>query len=203
MKRAIHVNTVIGHHLVLHGYGQWLGNDPRGSGSTKLRQEKFADLGPVHFGRKRQQPSKQELRDFYREAEPRLEHETIWFDERDRIVIAFAFEHVVKTCGYAVWSCAVLQNHAHLVLRIHRDDGHLMWEHLAFAARDALRRDGLIPHDHPAWSNRPYVVFKRSVIEVRSAIKYVNDNPEKHGLPRQSYPWVVEYDGFPFHKKRK
>jgi hypothetical protein len=33
-------------------------------------------------------------------------------------------------------------------------------------------------------------------------VKYVEDNPEKHGLAPQVYPWVAEYDGYPFHKKR-
>jgi hypothetical protein len=70
MARIIRVNTVIAHHHVFHGYGHWLSNDLRGSGSTELRQEKFADLGPVHTGRKaeHEQPAREELRAFYREA---------------------------------------------------------------------------------------------------------------------------------------
>jgi len=34
-------------HLILTSYGFWLGNDPRGSGSDRLRQGKFAELGPI------------------------------------------------------------------------------------------------------------------------------------------------------------
>jgi hypothetical protein len=85
-----HERIIIAHHVVIHAYGQWLGNDPRGSGSTELRQKKFEDLGPIHHGRKIIQPTREELRAFYRKAEPRLDHETIWFDQRCREVIAAA-----------------------------------------------------------------------------------------------------------------
>jgi hypothetical protein len=176
------------------GYGHWLGNDPRGSGSVDLRAEKLAELGPIHFGRKKQQPSRDELRKFYGEAEKLLDHPVIWFDQRMRGVIAEAYAGVAKQFGYTVWSCAVMQDHAHELLRIHRDKGDLMWERMALASRDALRADGLVPSDHPVWSNRPYVVFKTSVPAVRKCVKYIEDNPRKHGLPRQVYPWVTRYD---------
>jgi REP element-mobilizing transposase RayT len=203
MGQVIHVNTVIAVHLVIHGYGHWLANDLRGSGSTELRQEKFEDLGPVHTGRKRVQPSKKDLRAFYKEAEGLLKYPTIWFDEPARLVIASALEQVCKKGGYTAWACAVLQNHAHLLLRTHRDKGDLMWENAAVAARDALWDAGLVTRGHPVWSNRPYFVFKTNVPMVRRCVKYVEENPEKHGLASQIYPWVVKYDGYPFHKKHK
>jgi hypothetical protein len=186
MGKTIRIDqAVIAVHLVMTGYGHWLSNDPRGSGSTQLRQEKFEDLGPVHFGRKRKQPTKRELREFYKEAEKLLEYDTLWFDARVRRVIAQAFEQVCADRRYVAWACAVLQNHGHLVLRTHKDRGHLMWEYMVIAARDALRREALIPKDHPVWSNRPYVVFKTTVPQVENAVEYVDDNPEKHGLSRQ------------------
>jgi hypothetical protein len=123
MGKVVRVNTVIANHLVISGYGHWIPNDPRGSGSTELREEKFEELGPIHFGRKTEQPPTEEIREFYREVEQRLEHETLWFDEGARIAIASAFARVLKERGYTCWACAVLQDHAHLLLRIHRDPG--------------------------------------------------------------------------------
>ena len=171
---------------MLHGYGHWIPNDPRGSGSGEVREEKFDGLGPIHLGRKRDQPSKEELKKFYANAEELLSFETIWFDERMRQVIAEAFARVTKERGYTVWACAVLQNHAHVVDRVHRDSGEMMWLHYAVASRDALRQAGLVPPNHPVWSNRPYVVYKTTVPLVRRAVKYVQDNPPKHGLSRAS-----------------
>ena len=112
-----HERVIIGHHQILHGYGQWLANDPRGSGSEYLREEKFADLGPVHCGRKRVQPTRDELKRFYHQATPRLEFEPIWFDGAKRQALADAFAHVVTARRYTVWACAILANHAHLCIR--------------------------------------------------------------------------------------
>ena len=78
-----------------------------------------------------------------------------------------------------------------------------MWNHLALATRDALRSAKLVPPDHPVWSSRPYVVFKTTVRAVYKAVEYVEDNPGKEGLPRQSYQWVEMYDGWPQAKKAR
>lgn len=32
-----HRRPIIAHHLILHGYGHWFPNDPRGSGSDEVR----------------------------------------------------------------------------------------------------------------------------------------------------------------------
>jgi hypothetical protein len=45
-----------------------------------------------------------------------------------------------------------------------------------------------------------YVVFKTTVRAVRVGIDYINDNPEKEGLPRQNHSFVVPYDGWPEHR---
>jgi hypothetical protein len=68
---------VIAVHLVFHGYGFWLPNDLRGSGSTEVRKDELRELGDPHFGRRPDwdQPSRDELKEFSRQAEPMLEHE--------------------------------------------------------------------------------------------------------------------------------
>ncbi|MBI3864453.1 MAG: hypothetical protein HY290_21435 [Planctomycetia bacterium] len=91
-----HSRIVIGHHQILHGYGHWLPNDPRGSGSQEIRDEKFADLGPVHFGRKQVQPSRQALREFRREAEPLLDFPLIWFDDAKRQALGDSIAQVIR-----------------------------------------------------------------------------------------------------------
>ena len=48
---------VIAHHLIWTVYGTWLPNDPRGSGSRAIACDVLRDLGDVHYGRKRVQPS--------------------------------------------------------------------------------------------------------------------------------------------------
>lgn len=200
MGRIIHDSSVIAHHLVFSGYGQWLSNDLRGSGSTELRQEKFAEFGPIHFGRKWEQPSFADIKTFYRAAELKLSYPPIWFEQRERVAIGDAFGTVIREVGYTVWSCAVMHGHAHLNVRIHRDDARTIWMKFAIAARDAIRSLVNIPY-HPVWSSRPYGVYQYNPLDVRRVNKYIFDNPKKEGLSAQIYLWVLPYDGWPWHKR--
>jgi hypothetical protein len=133
--------SVIGHHLILTGYGHWLPNDVRGSGSREVRSEELQPLGEIHFGRKEVQPPREELREFHLQAVEKLYHPVLWFDEAKRQAIAYAFQKVVTRRSYTVWACAILRNHPHLCIRRHRDDALTMWTELARASREALKMD--------------------------------------------------------------
>lgn len=194
-------NSVLAHHLILHGYGHWLPNDPRGSGSDELRQEKFDQLGAVHKGRKRVQPSREKLRAFSQNAKPILDFEPLWFDVRKRQAIGDAFAGLVKNTGYTVWACAILKNHVHLCVRRHRDDAVTIWKQFANASRSALLQIDEIDDGHPVWSDRPYKVFLYSPEEIWRTIKYIGQNPGKERLVAQHWSFVKEYDNWPFHKK--
>lgn len=197
-----HRRIIIGHHLILHGYGHWLPNDPRGSGSQELREEKFADLGPIHFGRKPVQPLREELKEFWNEARPRLDFPILWFDDAKRQAIGDAFAEVVAKQRYTVWGCAVLSNHAHLCIRRHRDDALTMWRAFAQASRERLRRSAGVDPGHPVWSERPYKVFLYTPEEVRQRVRYIEQNPVKEASVPQRWPFVTPYDGWPFRRNR-
>ena len=184
---------ILASHLVFHGYGQWLSNDPRGSGSDTIRKEELKELGQIHHGRKRIQPPRKELKAFYQKAEPLLDHPVIWFTDEMRRVMAEAVARVARARGYAIWAWAVCGNHGHSVVRSHRDRSEVIWQHIADATRDALRAAGLVPPDHPVWSHRPYKVFLYTDDDVIDRIGYVEKNPEKEGLPRQQYDFVKPY----------
>lgn len=66
----------------------------------------------------------------------------------------------------------------------------------------SIARNGGVSSDHPIWSDRPYAVFLHTPDDVRRVVKYIDDNPGKHRLPPQSWPFVKPYDGWPFHHKR-
>ena len=194
---------IIAHHLILSGYGHWLPNDPRGSGSEEIREEKLSDLGPIHHGRKQIQPPRQELKQFYRDANPLLDFEPIWFDDAKRQAIAEAFARVVENPRYTVWACAVLSNHAHLCIRRHRDDAVTMWNAFAETSRAALGRlfeD--LADDYPLWSNRPYKVFLDSPEDVRRVVAYIQRNPARENLRPQTLSFVQPYDGWPHNGQR-
>ncbi|MCH7988056.1 MAG: transposase [Planctomycetes bacterium] len=193
--------TTIAHHLLLHAYGHWLPNDPRGSGSGKLRQEKFDHLGAIHKGRKKVQPSRKELREFSQDAKPFLDFELFWFDAEKRQAIGNAFAELVEKTGYTVWACAILKNHVHLCVRRHRDDAVTIWKRFAEASRSALLQIDEIDDGHPVWSDRPYKVFLYSPEDIWRTTKYIEQNRVKEGLAAQQWSFVKEYDNWPFHKK--
>jgi len=196
--------AIIGHHLIWTLYGHWLANDLRGSGSQELKEEKFAPLGPVYHGRKPEllQPQRQELREFYRQADPLLQHKKFWLDETRRHAIGDAFSEVVAAESYTVWACAVLSNHAHMVIRRHRDDALTLWHRFADATRLRLREFDKLDPEHPVWSDRPYKVFLKTPEAIRSCISYIKANPEKEKLAAQTYGFVQAYNNWPFHKPR-
>src|SRR5215218_3894876 len=56
---------VLGYHLVWTAYGWWLPNDPRGSMSGTIESDVIAQLGELHYGRKRVQLASRDIRRFY------------------------------------------------------------------------------------------------------------------------------------------
>jgi hypothetical protein len=184
---------ILAHHLVISGYGFWIPNDPRGSGSLELRQEKFKPLGPIHPGRKKIQPSRQKLRMFSTDAERILDHDLLWFDAGTRDLIGAAFAEVIARRGYTVWACFVGTNHAHLCIRYHRDRYETMHANLAAQSRTSLLELGKAEPAHPVWAERPYSVFLHTPDDILRVIEYIRENAAKSGLPEQAWDFVKPY----------
>jgi REP element-mobilizing transposase RayT len=182
--------VILASHLIWTGYGHWLPNDPRGSGSDSLRKDELAPLGPIHHGRNTVQPPRTQLKQFYREATEVLEHPTLWFNDEMRRILGDAMGRAGNEHGYTVFAFAVCSNHAHAVIRSHRDRSESIWMNLAEAGRSALRTAELVSPNHPVWATRPYKVFLRAHEDVRGRIKYVSQNPVKEGLAPQRWEFV-------------
>jgi len=194
---------VIGHHMMLTGYGHWLPNDPRGSMSLDVYSPRLAELAQVHFGRKRRQPSLRELREFYEKAAPLLAYPVLWFDSAKRQAIAKVIGSIVGREKLTCYACAVLTNHIHLLIRRHRLKAEEMLGILKRDIRDHLRASGSVPADHPVFSADHRVFFKSDPQAVRNCIGYIRRNFRKHGLPVQEYPFVTPYNDWPFHNRLK
>lgn len=59
---------VLAYHLIWVAYGWWLPNDLRGSMSRGIASDVIADLGALHYGRKKIQPASLDIRAFYERA---------------------------------------------------------------------------------------------------------------------------------------
>ncbi|HUN81972.1 MAG TPA: transposase [Phycisphaerae bacterium] len=186
--------VVIAHHLILTGYGHWLPNDPRGSLSPEIKAGKLFPLGDVHLGRKMPQPLRENVRRFSRRAAAKLEHRILWFDAARRQAIAEMFSEVINAEGYTCFACAIMSNHAHLVIRKHRDKAEMMIRKLKNQSAARLRVELQLPL-HPIWSGNPFKRFIITPKQLRETISYVRANPMKSGLPVQKFEFVKPYRG--------
>jgi REP-associated tyrosine transposase len=194
--------TVIAYHLIWTNYGTWLANDPRGSRSHRVYTPELAEFGAAHFGRRKVQPSRKTVHEFYTEAEPRLQFPALRFDAAQRQAVGNAFEEIVRKCTYTCYACAIMPDHVHLVIRKHRDSAEQIIGNLQGMSRAWLLKCDLAPEEHPVWTKNGWRVFLSTPAEVWSRIRYIENNPEKEGLSRQAWPFVVPYDNWPFHKRR-
>lgn len=192
---------VICQHLQATLYSHWLPNDPRGSNSIEIRKESLEELGPILPGRQPIQPPREELKEFYREANPLLEHKPFWIDDAKRQALADAFAQVIVGL-YTVWACAICSNHVHFLIRAHRDTAEQMWLRLTDAGREALQRFPDVGPNHPVWSSAPWTTFLFTPADVWDRIGYVERNPMKEGLPPQRWPFVQPYNNWPLHRRK-
>jgi hypothetical protein len=193
--------VIIAHHIILTGYGHWLPNDPRGSMSRQIRTGNLRALGGGHYGRRQDQPRREDLRAFRRNASTRLAHTLLWFDAPQRQAIGEAFGAVIAAERLTCYACVVLRNHAHLVTRRHRLQAEEMISLLRERSRQLLSRRGPLPAYHPLWSSDPYVAFKDTPQAVSAAIRYIQSHFAKHNIEPQNWDFAVPYDNWPFHKK--
>jgi REP element-mobilizing transposase RayT len=191
---------VIAYHLIWTAYGWWLPNDPRGSGSTTIRNDIIAELGELHFGRKLVQPAGHIVRGFYDEAADLLKHPLLTFETAARETIAAAFAEVVARERYTCYACAIMPDHVHILIRKHKHQAEQMIEALKTQSRLRLSAQSHRSATHPTWTaGHGWKVFLDHPDDVRRTIGYIERNPLPIGLPAQNWPFVSRYDNWPLH----
>ena len=188
---------IIAYHLVWTNYGTWLPNDPRGSGSQRVAAGQLAELGPLHFGGRKTQPSPSAVREFYDRADERLYFQVVRFTQPQIDLVASGLADAMLEHTYMCYACAILPDHAHLVVRKHKHRAEAMIDRLQAATRLRLSTADAIPCNRPVWTLGGWKRFLSSPAAVRIAIGYVQNNPLKAGLPQQPWPFVKPHDGWP------
>jgi REP element-mobilizing transposase RayT len=162
----------------------------------------ISELGALHHGRKRVQPSSREIRAFYEDAAKKLKHPLLKLTHSDVMIVAQAFEEIIREENYTCYACAIMPDHVHMVIRKHKHVAEQMIENLQNASAVALLESGARPEDHPVWGGPGWKVFLDSPEDIWRTIPYVEDNPTKMRLSRQTWSFVTPYDNWPFHKQR-
>jgi REP element-mobilizing transposase RayT len=177
---------VIAYHLIWTAYGCWLPNDPRGSGSKSIHCDILAELGALHYGRKKVQPAGGVVRAFYQEAAGLLKHPLLHFDAAARQEIAAAFAAEIENQAYTCYGCAIMPDHVHLLIRKHKHQAEEMMDCLKEVSRWRVGMREAWRDDHPVWTGGGWKVFLDHPDEVWRTIRYIERNPLALGLPVQA-----------------
>jgi len=190
---------VIAHHLIWTAYGYWLPNDPRGSMSRTIASDVIAELGELHYGRREVQPAAADVRAFRDRAREVLKFPLLDFPTQLFPVIANVLGSAIEKHRYTCYACAIMPDHVHALIRKHKHKAEEMLDNLQEESRSRLRDVGARSPDHPVWGGPGWKVFLDHPDAVRRTIRYIEDNPGKWNLPRQQWPFVKAYDGWPLH----
>ena len=145
---------VIAYHLTWTAYGFWLPNDPRGSMSHCIAADVIAELGTLHYGRKRVQPAGWVVREFRKRAEEVLKFPVQRLSINDMNAVAGAIAEAIRQHVYTCYACAIMPDHVHILIRKHKKQAEEMIEDFQSASRLRLRSCGNRAADHPVWEDR-------------------------------------------------
>jgi REP element-mobilizing transposase RayT len=193
---------LIAYHLIWTAYGSWLPNDPRGSMSTSVGCDAIAELGELHYGRRKRQPGRDVVREFYQAAADALKYPRLLFTSDEFNILAGGLANGVRESGYMCYAAAIMPDHVHVVIRKHRQTAEEMIARLQGASRLAIfgHKLELLADEHPVWTSGGWKGFLGTPKRVHTTIRYVEQNPVKDGLPAQNWPFVTAYNNWPFHK---
>ena len=198
-----HKNVIVGYHIIFGMYGFWLPNDPRGSWSQFVGSRELYRVGPATKTTERRSLAHRQHNLTQRlEAKKKLQHPSVVLTGIQARAVGRGFARYFSRSGVAAWACAILSDHVHLVVGCGRYEVEKMVIGLKSRATAALKKEGIHPHN--ALRQRTGSVpkcFARGAWKVYldpedldRAIRYVEKNPVKEGLPRQRWSFVTRVD---------
>jgi REP element-mobilizing transposase RayT len=195
-----------GMHLIFSTYGFWLPNDPRGSGSTRVRAQHIYEAGgeatKVHTTYSvANRPHDMRLR---RAAKEALKYPAVESTGMQARAVGRGIAAICPKVGLVVHACAILPDHVHVVVAAHRLGGDEVIECLKRASTRGMNKEGLHPLQAfprangrlpSPWAGGGWKVYLDTPAEMRSRIRYVEQNPVRAGFPPQRWSFVVPYMG--------
>ena len=194
---------VLAYRVIFCLYGFWLPNDPRGSWSDFVGAWEL-----VRFGRSTQTHSRRSLaqdrhdRELREAAKRALKYPPVALTGLQARAVGRGFGEYVRKSGIVMHACSILPAHVHGVIARHTFQVEAIVNQLKGYATRQLVAEGLhplaayaAPDPRPpsCWARGQWKVFMDSPDDIVRSCGYVVDNPEKEGLPPQTYPFVTPY----------
>ncbi|NOG55010.1 MAG: hypothetical protein HND57_11935 [Planctomycetes bacterium] len=129
-----------------------------------------------------------------------LKYPPVRLTHKQRLAVAGGFGQYFRERGLRAWACAIVPDHIHLVLESGSYDPKRLVVQLKGGATRALKQQGIHPLKQYAdehgtvpkcFAKGQWVVYL-DPDDVGPAIRYVNNNPVKEGLPSQVWPFIAE-----------
>jgi REP element-mobilizing transposase RayT len=188
---------ILAYHVIFGAYGFWLPNDPRASWSTFVRSFELYRLGPATTVTTRRslahEPHDVERRLLGKEL---LKFPAVQLTGVQARAVAHGFRQASEEGPNVLHACSILPEHVHLVIARHDRTINRIVGHLKARATQQLHDEQLwLDPAHPVWAKGCWKVFLDNPEAMRRAIEYVERNPLKEGKQRQSWRFVVPYQG--------
>src|SRR5882724_9546468 len=137
----------LAYHAIFSAFGQWLPNDPRGSGSSFVGAKHLRKFGPATGleDRGRSVAGKPHDVQLRLAAKKALQRPAVLFNGHQALSVSRGFHDYVRKSELTVWACAIMPDHVHLVVARHRLLIETIVEQLKGAATNRLLDDGVHP----------------------------------------------------------
>ena len=198
------MQPIIAHHLIWSTYGFWLPNDERGSWSDEVHAPNLKRFGPATKVTTHRSVAGNRFNPVIRqEARAALKYPHVRLSGIQAHAVARGIASDTHSISLAIYGLAVMPDHVHLVVCVHRDwTGLQLLTRLKSAATRRLTADGLHPLAAHAdadgktptpWATRGWVRFLHKPEDILSRVLYVNDNPPEAGLPAQTWKFITPF----------
>lgn len=195
---------ILASHVIISCYGFWLPNEERGSWSDFVRSwELFRRFGPAtKVDTHRSVARRPYDRALKRQMQESLKYPVVLFNGLQARAVARGFAQQVRKSEYSVYACAILNDHAHLVVGRHSYDVVQVVNLLKGAASRQLQAEGIhplqgFPRPNGAlpspWASKCWKVFLDDEEDVRRAIAYTENNPVKENKRLQKWSFVAPF----------
>lgn len=191
---------VLGYHVVLGMYGFWLPNDPRGSWSDFVWSDDLRAFGPAtKVTRRRSVAAVPHDRAWRQAAKRALKYPPVALSDAQILAAGRGVAIACELCGVDVRACAILREHAHLVIARGLKSIEAVVAEIKQRVTLQFGRELLHPMEghrqpsgrrHSPWARGFWKVFLNGDADIERSIGYVDANPERDGLPPQHWDFV-------------
>ena len=176
---------IIAYHAIFTTYGTWLPNDPRGSYSKEIYNSQLDVLAGIKYGRQNPQPPRNLSVKFWTVATPLINRPPFFIDDKSRQIISVAFGKVVRRLGIEIPTCAIMNDHVHILVLRSKHRIEYIVNQLKGAATAALNLK------QTPWSRGCWKVFIEDTEAILAAARYIQANPANAGLPAQNWDFIT------------